>query len=300
MCEFRWNPFRSSLVSPSELHSALSNGSSSPRRIVPVAAGRESALKAYEAKHIPGSVFFNVDQIRDTESPYPFMLPSPTHFSVCMTELGLRADDILVIYDTIETEFYFSPRVAWICRHFGHGDVHVLNNFPQYVDQGYEVLEGHQPEGLVAGERYPVQNPPVSKDVIEFDELHQLLSADKTQDQTCNSYQILDSRPESQFSGMDSGAITGHMPTALNIPLSSLLGSDKRLLPAPQLKELFQEKGVHETMPVILTCNSGTTATSLGLALGACGYHMEKRLYDGSWFEWREKATKEEGLIVVD
>jgi thiosulfate/3-mercaptopyruvate sulfurtransferase len=57
MSETMQNPFKSLLVSPPELHSALSYASSSPRRIVPVAAGRESGLKSYEAKHIPGSVY---------------------------------------------------------------------------------------------------------------------------------------------------------------------------------------------------------------------------------------------------
>lgn len=57
MSETRESPFKSLLVTPTELHSALSNASSSPRRIVPVAAGRESGLKSYEAKHIPGSVY---------------------------------------------------------------------------------------------------------------------------------------------------------------------------------------------------------------------------------------------------
>ncbi|EEA25300.1 hypothetical protein TMatcc_006474 [Talaromyces marneffei ATCC 18224] len=299
MSEPTLNPFKFLLVSPSELHSALSHASSSPRRIVPMAVGRESGLKSYETKHIPGSVFFNVDQIRDSNAPYPFMLPSPSHFAVSMTELGIRADDILVMYDTLETGFYFSPRVAWICRHFGHSDVHVLNSFPRYVEQGYEVLEGQKPEALVAGENYPERSPPVSNDVIGFNELHTYLSAHtKTEG---GQYQILDTRPNDQFSGSDTGAaITGHMPSAVNIPLNSLLSADKSLLPVSQLKGLFEAKGVKEGLPVILTCNSGTTAPALGLALDVSGYQMPKRLYDGSWFEWRDKATREEGLIITD
>lgn len=57
MSGIRENPFKSLLVTPSEFHSALSNASSSPRRIIPVAAGRESGLKSFEAKHIPDSVY---------------------------------------------------------------------------------------------------------------------------------------------------------------------------------------------------------------------------------------------------
>lgn len=216
-----------------------------------------------------------------------------------MTELGIRADDILVIYDTLETGFYFSPRVAWIFRHFGHGDVHVLNSFPRYVEQGYEVLEEQKQEALEVGECYIQRKPPMSNDVIDFGELHKLLSIDaKAGD---GQYQILDARPEGQFSGSDTvAAIAGHMPSAVNVPLGSLLSADQSLLPASQLKELFEAKGVKQAKPVILTCNSGTTAAAIGLALEVSGYKMPKRLYDGSWFEWRDKATKEEGLIIVD
>jgi thiosulfate/3-mercaptopyruvate sulfurtransferase len=216
-----------------------------------------------------------------------------------MTDLGIRADDILVIYDTLETGFYFSPRVAWICRHFGHGDVHVLNSFPRYVELGYEVLEGQKPEALVAGKIYPERDPPVLNDVIDFDELHTYLSADANTKGV--QFQILDTRPESQFSGSDTGAaITGHMPSAVNVPLNSLLTVDKSLLSTSQLKELFEAKGVTEKLPVILTCNSGTTAAALALALDVSGYQMAKRLYDGSWFEWRDKTVEEDGLIIVD
>lgn len=52
-----WNRFRSLLVSPTELHAALGNPAPSPRRIVPVAAGRDTALESFQDKHIPGSVY---------------------------------------------------------------------------------------------------------------------------------------------------------------------------------------------------------------------------------------------------
>ncbi|KAB8229462.1 sulfurtransferase [Aspergillus alliaceus] len=288
-----YNPFRSLLVSPSELHLALSRTSISPRRIVPVAAGRQSALQSYKAKHIPGSIFFNMDQIRDTTSSYPQMLPQPSHFATSVTRLGLRSDDILVVYDTPEAGMYFSPRVAWVCRHFGHTDVHVLNNFPHYVKNGYPVSEG-QPTLPPAEESYPEREPPVPDDVITFEELHVLLSTDKNQRQ----YQILDARPAGQFSGEGTGPhISGHMPFALNVPFSSVLGLDKTMLPAGRLREVFRGFGVQEDKPVVLSCNSGVTATVLELALRVGGYDMKKRVYDGSWSEWRERAR--DRLVVA-
>lgn len=131
--------------------------------------------------------------------------------------------------------------------------------------------------------------------MIDFKELDELLSTDK--DQGC--YQILDTRPESQFSGADAGpGVSGHMPSALNVPFHLLLGSNETILPASRLREYFQEKGVQETSVVILSCNSGVTAAALELALQVSGYETRKRIYDGSWSEWKTRAKKN-GLIIV-
>ena len=36
----------------------------------------------YEAQHVPGAVFFDIDDIADADSPLPHMLPAPEKFSV--------------------------------------------------------------------------------------------------------------------------------------------------------------------------------------------------------------------------
>lgn len=212
-----------------------------------------------------------------------------------MTQLGISPNDILVFYDVFEVGLYSSPRARWICRHFGHADVHVLNNFPCYVNDRYPVSQG-QLAVYPTEKCYPQPEPPEPKDVIDFKELDELLSTGKDQ----GRYQILDARPESQFSGVDAGpGVSGHMPSALNVPFHSLLGSNKTILPASQLREYFQEKGVQETSVMILSCNSGVTAATLELALEVSGYEMRKRIYDGSWSEWKTRAKKD-GLIIIN
>ncbi|OKL60744.1 hypothetical protein UA08_04247 [Talaromyces atroroseus] len=277
------------MISPDELHSILSGDwSSSPQRIVPVAAGREAALTSFETKHIPGSVydsslFFNMDKICDTASPYPLMLPTPSHFASCMANLGIRPDDILVIFDTLEAGMYFSARAAWIFRYFGHTNAHVLNNFPNYVDGGYPVSGGKLMALEGERKRYPSREPARPEDALTFEELNALLLSARN---GALQYQILDSRPATLFSG------AGHMPFALNIPLGSMLDEKRALLPAPRLRALFEEKGVDETLPAILSCNSGTTAATLGLALQVSGYNIRTRIYDGSWSEWSTRADE--------
>ena len=39
--------------------------------------GGRDARAEYEAAHIPGAVFFDIDAIADTANPLPHMLPSP-------------------------------------------------------------------------------------------------------------------------------------------------------------------------------------------------------------------------------
>lgn len=145
---------------------------------------------------------------------------------------------------------------------------------------------------------YPEQKPPIQADVTDFEELHNLiLSAGAGGER---KFQIVDSRPPAQFSGIDAqSGVSGHMPFALNVPLSSILGPNKQILPAADLKATFEEKGVQNNLPTILSCNTGTTAAAVELALRVSGYDMDKTIYDGSWMEWRERAQKA-GLIIVD
>ncbi|KAL2867827.1 sulfurtransferase [Aspergillus lucknowensis] len=237
-----------------------------------------------------------MDEIRDKSSPYPQMLPSLERFSRCMAALGVRPDDVLVVYDALEVGLYSSPRVAWACRHFGHRDVHVLNNFPRYVSEGYPVSTGPL-STLPPQQNYPVKEPNPRK-VISYDELHDSLLSDP--DHT--HFQIIDARIPGRFSGnepeLNPALRSGHMPSALNVPLASVLSEDKLILPAEELRNVFQTAGVNEELPTVLTCNSGVTAAALDLALQLSGYRMERRLYDGSWMEWTRRA-QDRGLVVT-
>lgn len=242
-----------------------------------------------------------MDLARDANSEYPMMLPTSTHFSTYMTELGIHPNDVLVIYDTFETGLHASPRVAWMCQYFGHREVYVLNNFPRYVYEALPVCRRRLPllslipySGPQSG--YPEQQPLDSK-VISFEELRDMVV--NTSSET--KFQIIDARPNDRFLGADRDAhasvLSGHMPSAINVPFSSILRSDKTLLSPGDLKTLFTKAGVKEDTQTVLSCNSGVTAAALDLALRRGGFRMETRLYDGSWSEWTQRAHGE-GLII--
>lgn len=214
-----------------------------------------------------------------------------------MTELGIHPSDVLVIYDAFETGLHSSPRVAWICQYFGHRAVYVLNNFPRYVHEALPVSHGKFPalsltpySGPPLG--YPEQQPLDSK-VISFEELRDMIMDTSSE----RRFQIIDARPSDRFLGAegdaDASAQSGHMPFAINVPFSTILGPDKALLSPVDLKAVFTKAGIMENMLTVLSCNSGVTAAALDLALYASGFQMETRLYDGSWSEWVKRAHEE-------
>ncbi|MFZ2468616.1 MAG: rhodanese-like domain-containing protein, partial [Parvibaculum sedimenti] len=75
----------------------------------------------YENEHIPGAVFFDIDEIADTDSPYPHMLPAPEKFSSRVRAMGLGDGVRIVVYDG--AGLFSAPRVWWMFRVMGHRDV---------------------------------------------------------------------------------------------------------------------------------------------------------------------------------
>src|SRR3569623_662992 len=79
----------------------------------------------YLAQHIPGAVFFNIDDISDHASPYPHMLPSAQEFAQKMSALGISNTATIVIYE--QQGIFSAPRAWWMLRTMGAHHVHLLN-----------------------------------------------------------------------------------------------------------------------------------------------------------------------------
>ena len=88
-------------------------------------SGDGSARRLYLDAHIPGAVFFDIDEIADAESPYPHMMPSPEKFSSKVRKMGLGDGKTIIVYD--RSDFMASARVWWMFRLMGHKDVKVLD-----------------------------------------------------------------------------------------------------------------------------------------------------------------------------
>ena len=241
---------------------------------LPVEEG--DARADYEAEHIPGAVFFDIDEIKDETSSLPHMLPSPEKFASRVRKLGLGDGNRIVVYD--RHGLRSAPRVWWSFRIMGHRDV--------------AVLDGGLPKWKAEGR--PLDDRPVQPQ-----ERHFTARFDRTQvrgkDQLLRNLesgreQVVDARSRERFEGAAGeiwpGRRLGRIPHSLNLPFTDLIdATDGTLLSEPQLRQRFAEAGLDLGKPVVTTCGSGVTACILALGLALVG-HRDVAVYDGSWAEW--------------
>jgi thiosulfate/3-mercaptopyruvate sulfurtransferase len=215
------------IVTPAELDAALKKNvhsklSTAPK-VVPLCASwflpndSRDGYKTFLSARIPHARFFNLDEIKDPHSPYPHMLPSPEHFAKAMGHLGIHRDDTVVVYDTKELGIFSAPRVGWTLQVFGHSNVHILNNFRKWVEEGYPVESGDPaPHEHVI---YPVPEMDKSK-VAAFEEVKSI--AKEQGKEGAEEVQILDARSEGRWKGVDPEPREG-LPIALSSSLGTVL-----------------------------------------------------------------------------
>ena len=289
--------FSSYLVTPTELSEALKKNPPSPistePRVIPLCAswflpndpeGR-TGIQVFREKRIPKARFFDLDKVIDKRSPYPHMLPNPSDFAAAMSELGVRKEDTVVVYDSRELGIFSAPRVGWTLKVFGHQKVHVLNNFRLWVDEGLPTEQGEV--YTVECCMYPIPEIDSSK-VASYEEVREV--AMDFNKEGAEGVQILDARSSGRWAGTDPeprpGLSSGHMPGSINIPIDAVLDPKTRAyVPTEQLRKVFQQKGVDPAKPIISSCGTGVTACVIETALDQAQYGApeKRKVYDGSW-----------------
>lgn len=290
---------KSYIVTPKELSDALTKNvptkiSTAPR-IVPVCASwfmpndpqNRTGLKVFMEQRISSARFFDLDAIKDHESAYPHMIPTPEEFAKAMRDMRIRKDDTVVVYDTKEMGIFSAPRIAWTFRVFGHPEVHILNNFRLWVEQGYPTEAGESDARIEETSEYPVPNV-ISSMVATFSEVKEI-AKDYGKD-GAEGIQILDARARGRWAGTEPeprpGIPSGHMPGSISVPFSELLDPEtKAFLPGKDLRKIFETKGIDPRKPIVNSCASGVTAVIVDTALDEAGFGdpSHRKVYDGSW-----------------
>ncbi len=236
--------------------------------------GRDARAE-FRIEHIPGAVFFDIDDIADHATSLPHMLPTAEAFAEAVGALGISSDDRVVVYDV--RGVISAARVWWTFRAFGHDAVAVLDGGLRAWKAEGRAMAGGEP--WPAPRRFRARLRP---------ELVRDLAAMRANLGT-GAEQVVDARSRGRFAGTEpeprAGLRAGHIPGSLNVPYETLYRSDGTVLPPDALRAAFVDAGVDLGKPITTTCGSGVTASVLALGLHLIG-RSDVAVYDGSWTEW--------------
>ncbi len=226
---------------------------------------------AYEAGHLPGAVFVDLD---DSLSGPPgengrHPLPSPDALQKVLRAAGVSDSRPVVVYDGGDQ--WAAARTWWTLRWAGHPHVRVL-------DGGFAAW---------GGDVTSLVPEPVAGDFTVRPGGMPVLDAAGAA-ATASGGVLIDARAPERYRGevepIDAAA--GHIPGAVNVPTAGNTGADGRFLPAAALRERFAEAGVTAEAPAVgAYCGSGVTGAHTVLALHLAG-RADAALYVGSWSEW--------------
>ena len=239
----------------------------------------KTGREAFDRGHIPGAVFFDIDEIADHSVDLPHMLPAADAFAQAAGALGLRRDLVTVVYDG--QGIFSAPRVWWTLRAMGFPEVFVLDGgLLKWRAEGRptETTPPHRPPTSIE----PAFDPSL---VVDVETVKQLVQTHEAQ--------LVDARAGARFRGEApeprAGLRSGHMPGAFNVPWNGLISPDGTLKTGDDLRAAFQGAGVDLEGPIVTTCGSGVSAALLALALARLG-REDVAVYDGSWTEWGGRA----------
>jgi thiosulfate/3-mercaptopyruvate sulfurtransferase len=235
-----------------------------------------TARADYDAGHVPGAVFFDIDDVAQPGTSLPHMIPTAERFAAKMTEGGVGNDDRVIIYDT--NGLSSAGRAWWLLRLFGHDNVALLDGgLPKWKAEG-RALQTAAP--VIPARRFTARfNPGLVRD-----------KAAVLADIGTHREQVVDARSAGRFEGTAEetwpGRRRGHIPGSRNLPFDRVTDPQThQIRSADELQRLFDEAGVKLDRPVVASCGSGVTACAVAFAAHLLG-HPGAAIYDGSWSEW--------------
>ena len=243
------------------------------------ADGRHARAE-FETAHIPGAVFLDLDELADTSSPLPNMLPPPEKFASRMQALGLGDGSRIVVYDN--SPLHSAARAWWMLNVFGAHEVAILDGgFAKWQAEGRAIESG---KPVVRHRHFTVwaDTKPVRT------------MAQMTENLRSKAEQVVDARSAGRFAGTEPephpSLRSGHIPGSKNLPQTELFNPDGTWKKGADLQAAFAAAGVDLDKPLVTTCGSGITAAVVAVGATLRGA-KDLALYDGSGSEWGASAT---------
>lgn len=224
----------------------------------------------YEGGHIPSAGFADLTgDLSDMDSPLEFAMPTPQQFCAAMGALGVGDDSRVVLYDGFNS--VWAARVWWMLRWVGFDRAALL-------DGGLKAwsAEGRRLSTEAASHHVKQLTPrPRPALIADREEVFAAITDD--------AVSLIDVMPESHFRGeMVLYDRPGHIPSATNIPATSLVDTSGHYRPLDELAAMLE--GDREAR-FITYCGAGIAASSDAYIMFRLGF-TNVAVYMASLQEW--------------
>jgi thiosulfate/3-mercaptopyruvate sulfurtransferase len=273
-----------------------------------------SGRAAYDAGHIPGAVFVDLDTAltrhADAAAAGRHPLADPADFAAAMGALGIGDDDTVIAYD--DAGGVIAARLVWMLRVTGHRAA-LLDGGLAAWDGELATAPAVRPPVAFTARDWPVDRlvsieevadisggtavrsdgapapdldtAPVPGDATPVDDAGTAPVSSSAPDVV-----LIDARQRERYLGEPDGVDprAGHIPGARCVPCRENLDEAGKVLPPEELRTRF---GVDDATEVISYCGSGVTACHNLLAMEQAGLGRG-RLFPGSWSQWSRDPAR--------
>jgi thiosulfate/3-mercaptopyruvate sulfurtransferase len=242
----------------------------------------DSGAAAYARGHIPGAHYAHADHelaspITASSGRHP--LPAVEALDATLRSWGVGPESQVVVYD--DTNGTTAARLWWLLRWVGHAKVALLNGGWKHWLASGGAQSSARPQPAAGAFRARADRV----QWVSTEEVAALIGRP--------ALLLTDARAPDRFAGRSEpiDVVAGHVPGAINHPLTLNLDSTGRFLPAEELLTRWQRTlAGRAPADLIAMCGSGVSACHNLLALEIAGL-KGARLYPGSWSEWiRDRA----------
>ncbi|MFG2865343.1 sulfurtransferase [Streptomyces sioyaensis] len=267
------------IITATELASELAQPAAPVLLDVRYQLGGPPGRPQYEAGHVPGAVYVDLDsELAAPPGPagrHP--LPDLEVFTGAMRAAGVRADRPVVVYDGGQS--WAAARAWWLLRWTGHPDV--------------RVLDGGLAAWQASGGALSVDQPaPPTGDFTPLPGALPVLTADDAAALARRGV-LLDARAGERYRGEVEpiDPVAGHIPGAVSAPTTENVAEGSTVFrAASELARRFASLGATADAEVGVYCGSGVSAAHEVLALAVAG--VPAALYVGSWSEWTADPSR--------
>ena len=240
---------------------------------------KRNGFEEYKNQHIPNAIFFDLDENSQKDTDLPHMLVDKSDWEKIVSEMGIKNEDIVVVYDN--SDVVSSCRCWFNFIYFGHDPnlVHVLNGgLKKWLKENKKVTND-----------FPVNSNTQYKSF----EKKELVKNKQLIDENINiqKFKVIDARSKERFEGKipepRKGLRSGNIKNSWCLPFNECLNDDKTFKNKKDLQMIFDAyiKNSQET-EIVFSCGSGVTACVLALAYSLINDKYRPCIYDGSWAEY--------------